>query len=141
MHRFLETKSRPNTFQEPPIHPGAEEVELKLSKAGVYREGRNRVDLDGTSHISYVPCLRGPTFVQLLTCDPTSLKRPYLAAGMISPRQCLRETTKLTGGSLRTDKTDGGVGVWVSEVAWRDFYQHVSIFSPFGSSCFCHRGS
>lgn len=33
---------------------------------------------------------------------------------------------KLTGGRLQTDKDDGGVGVWVSEIAWRDFYQGVS---------------
>lgn len=32
---------------------------------------------------------------------------------------------KVTGGKLQTDKNGGGVGVWVSEVAWRDFYQHV----------------
>ncbi|KAK4704489.1 deoxyribodipyrimidine photo-lyase, partial [Phenoliferia sp. Uapishka_3] len=102
MHRFLKTKMRPQAFQEPPLHPGAEEVALKASKIGVYGTGRNAVDMDGTSHIS-----------------------AYLATGMISPRECLRATMKLTGGKLDTDKSGGGVGVWVSEVAWRDFYQHV----------------
>lgn len=52
MHRFLKTKMRPQTFQEPPLHPGAQEVDLKASKIGQYGDGRNHVDMDGTSHIS-----------------------------------------------------------------------------------------
>lgn len=35
---------------------------------------------------------------------------------------------ELTGGKLQTDKSDGGIGVWVSEIAWKDFYVHVSLF-------------
>ncbi|KDE06346.1 hypothetical protein MVLG_03383 [Microbotryum lychnidis-dioicae p1A1 Lamole] len=104
MHRFLKTKIRKQKFFEPPLADGAEEVDdpLKKSKIGEYATGRNRVDLDGTSHIS-----------------------PYLAAGLISPRETLRMTMKLTKNQLYTGRDQGGVGVWVSEVAWRDFYQHV----------------
>ncbi|KAI5479988.1 hypothetical protein MNV49_002278 [Pseudohyphozyma bogoriensis] len=102
MERFLSAKLREQAFQHPPLHPGHEKVPLKDAKIGVYKNGRNRVDMDGTSHIS-----------------------AYLATGMISPRQCLRATMELTGGKLRTDKMSDGVGMWVSEVAWRDFYQHV----------------
>ncbi|KAM0753516.1 hypothetical protein T439DRAFT_322411 [Meredithblackwellia eburnea MCA 4105] len=112
MDRFLRTKMREQTFQHPPLHPGAEKVGLKDSKIGVYGDGRNRVDMDGTSHIS-----------------------PYLAAGMISPRQCLRLTMELTNNKLQTDKNGGGVGIWVSEVAWRDFYQHVMCAWPRVSMC------
>lgn len=50
--RFLKTKLRDQTFQHPPLHPGAEEVPLAKSKIGVYSSGRNHVDKDGTSHIS-----------------------------------------------------------------------------------------
>ncbi|SCV74778.1 BQ2448_7807 [Microbotryum intermedium] len=104
MHRFLKTKIRKQKFFEPPLADGAEEADdpLKKSKIGEYATGRNRVDLDGTSHIS-----------------------PYLAAGLISPRETLRMTMKLTKNQLYTGRDQGGVGVWVSEVAWRDFYQHV----------------
>lgn len=55
---FLKNKTRQNTFQLAVLHPGAEEVALKDSRAGVYGTGRNRVDVDGTSHISYVGSLR-----------------------------------------------------------------------------------
>lgn len=109
LHRFLKTKIRPQVFQEPPLHPGAVEVGLKDSKIGVYATGRNAVDKDGTSHLS-----------------------AYLAAGLISPRTALRATLELTGGKLQTDKASS-VGVWVSEMAWRDFYQHVR-FAPSSSS-------
>lgn len=54
MERFLHTKIRNQAFFEPPLHPGAEKVDdpRKQSKIGEYATGRNRVDLDGTSHIS-----------------------------------------------------------------------------------------
>lgn len=52
LDRFLKTKIRPQVFQHPPLHPGAEQVARKDSKIGVYTTGRNRVDQDGTSHLS-----------------------------------------------------------------------------------------
>ncbi|GAA5869175.1 hypothetical protein JCM1840_004316 [Sporobolomyces johnsonii] len=104
MHRFLKTKLREQVFFEPPLHPGAEEVDdpKKESKIGEYTTGRNRVDLDGTSHIS-----------------------PYLAAGLISARQCLRQVYELSGSRELPAGRDTGPGMWVQEVGWRDFYQHV----------------
>ncbi|GAA6059922.1 hypothetical protein JCM10212_003062 [Sporobolomyces blumeae] len=105
LQRFLRSKLRDNVFFEPPLHPGADDADdpKKDSKIGKYTTGRNRVDWDGTSHLS-----------------------PYLAAGMISRRQCLREVYKLSGSrSLPTERTDG-LGMWVQEVAgWSDFYTHV----------------
>ena len=111
MRRFLKTKLRKQAFFEPPLHPGAEDAKdpKKDSKIGEYATGRNNVSLDGTSHIS-----------------------PYLAAGIISPRHALRLTMELTKSKLETAKDGGGIGVWVSEVAWRDFYQHVRAICPEG---------
>lgn len=47
---------------------------------------------------------------------------PYLSAGVISSRVCVRATMLL----LKSDKVDGGrtsgIGRWVQELAWRDFY-------------------
>ncbi|ORY51765.1 DNA photolyase, FAD-binding/Cryptochrome [Leucosporidium creatinivorum] len=105
MRRFLKTKVRKQAFFEPPLHPGAQDAKdpKKDSKIGEYATGRNNVSLDGTSHIS-----------------------PYLAAGFISPRHVLRLTAELSNNKLPTDKSTGnGLATWISEVAWRDFYQHV----------------
>jgi deoxyribodipyrimidine photo-lyase len=56
MGRFLKTKMREAKFFEPPLEGDGNEVEnpKKDSKIAKYTEGRNRVDWDGTSHISYV---------------------------------------------------------------------------------------
>lgn len=56
----------------------------------------------------------------------TSLLSPYLAAGVVSPRQCLQSA--LTGSG----KLPGAVGAktWISELTWRDFYTHVMVGFP-----------
>ncbi|GAA5878133.1 hypothetical protein JCM16303_002856 [Sporobolomyces ruberrimus] len=105
LKRFLHTKIREQTFFEAPLYEGAEDADdpKKDSKIGKYTTGRNRVDLDGTSHLS-----------------------PYLAAGMISRRQCLREVYKVKGSKSLPVERDDGCGMWVQEVAgWGDFYTHV----------------
>lgn len=45
---------------------------------------------------------------------------------MISPRECIRIAYKIAGGREVPAGRDSGIGMWVQEVAWRDFYQHVS---------------
>lgn len=54
LKRFLETKIREQVFFEPPLYEGAEDAKdpKKDSKIGKYTTGRNRVDWDGTSHLS-----------------------------------------------------------------------------------------
>lgn len=52
----------------------------------------------------------------------TSLLSPYLAAGVISPRQCLAAAIARNGGTLEGDE---GTTTWISELTWRDFYTHV----------------
>ncbi|MGS2744941.1 deoxyribodipyrimidine photo-lyase [Halomonas sp. LS-001] len=58
----------------------------------------------------------------------TSELSPYLALGMISWRQCMQAVLSENGGSL----ADGDVGLttWVSELIWREFYQHVAVGFP-----------
>jgi deoxyribodipyrimidine photo-lyase len=56
--------------------------------------------------------------------DGTSALSPYLAAGVISPRQCLHAAAQANGG--RIDLGDPGPLTWISELAWRDFYQQVT---------------
>lgn len=60
-----------------------------------YAEGRNRLDVDGTSALS-----------------------PYLRFGMVSARQAV--VAALAAGADPGDRS--GPGVWLSELVWREFY-------------------
>ena len=53
--------------------------------------------------------------------DGTSGLSGCLAAGVVSPRQCL---------AAAKDRDDEGTQVWVSELTWRDFYTHVMVGFP-----------
>ena len=57
----------------------------------------------------------------------TSLISAYLAAGVISPRQCLN-----AGIAANKGKVVGSEGptTWISELAWRDFYSHIMVACP-----------
>ena len=57
----------------------------------------------------------------------TSLLSPYLAAGVISPRQCLAAAVAANNGKVRNDD---GPSTWISELCWRDFYTHVMVACP-----------
>ena len=57
----------------------------------------------------------------------TSLLSPYLAVGSLSPRQCLNAALAANGGNWQGDE---GVETWISELVWRDFYQHVTVDFP-----------
>jgi len=59
----------------------------------------------------------------------TSSLSVHLASGTLSARTCIRtardhnSTTTLNGGNQ-------GIQTWISEVAWRDFYKHVTAHWP-----------
>ncbi|HET8731861.1 MAG TPA: FAD-binding domain-containing protein [Moraxellaceae bacterium] len=59
--------------------------------------------------------------------DGTSRLSPYLAAGILSPRQCLNAALR-----ARSSHPPGsnGVDTWISELCWRDFYKHVLVGWP-----------
>ena len=59
--------------------------------------------------------------------NTSSRLSPYLASGVISIRTVLNKVKKLLGNKLESGR-DSGPGTWVMECAWRDFYNHVSIF-------------
>ncbi|MBN8414004.1 deoxyribodipyrimidine photo-lyase [Halomonas denitrificans] len=58
----------------------------------------------------------------------TSELSPYLAMGMISWRQCMQAVISINDGSLSDG--DKGLTTWVSELIWREFYQHVAVGFP-----------
>ncbi|ORX40843.1 DNA photolyase, FAD-binding/Cryptochrome [Kockovaella imperatae] len=107
LHRFLHTKARKQQLQlVSPLSEGAEEDDKK-SRLKVYQDGRNLVDGDHSSRLS-----------------------PYLASGVISGRMVLNEAKTMgSKGRLETGR-DTGLGMWVQEVAWRDFYNHVMAIWP-----------
>ncbi|WVQ86256.1 hypothetical protein IAT38_008424 [Cryptococcus sp. DSM 104549] len=109
LDRFLHTKARKHHFEiTSPLDPGAERSD-KQSRIQTYATGRNLVDGDNSSKLS-----------------------PYLASGVISARMVLNEAKKM--GKRGKDKLesgrDTGVGMWVQEVAWRDFYNQVMATWP-----------
>ncbi|KAK7061835.1 Deoxyribodipyrimidine photo-lyase [Favolaschia claudopus] len=93
LRRFLHTKSR--TSQMVPSNPLADGAEdsPKHSRLTAYDADRDNADKDTTSRLS-----------------------PYLAAGIISARACIRATMPSTKNAHVES------GRWVQEIAWRDFY-------------------
>jgi deoxyribodipyrimidine photo-lyase len=53
----------------------------------------------------------------------TSQLSAYLAAGIISPRQCLHAALQSNGGEFETGKL--GAVTWINELLWREFYKHI----------------
>lgn len=61
----------------------------------------------------------------------TSCLSPYLAAGVLSPRQCFTSAQKINRGQLSVGKK--GVVTWVNELIWREYYKHVLFGFPWVS--------
>ena len=59
--------------------------------------------------------------------DGTSSLSPYLAIGVLSPRQCLNRLRTECPDVL--EKTDGGAFGWLNELVWREFYRHLIVAS------------
>lgn len=58
----------------------------------------------------------------------TSQLSPYLAIGVISPRQCLEGLLAEYPDTLR--QPDSSAFVWFNELIWREFYRHLMVYSP-----------
>lgn len=74
-------------------------AEFVSRRIGSYKDNRDFPGVEGTSALS-----------------------PYLAAGVISARQCLAAARTANAG--RTDG-EGGAATWISELVWREFYVHL----------------
>ncbi|KAH8431992.1 deoxyribodipyrimidine photo-lyase PHR1 [Aspergillus melleus] len=59
----------------------------------------------------------------------TSVLSPYFASGSLSARTAVVKARQSNKSQL--DRNDPGTMVWISEVAWRDFYKHVLVHWPF----------
>ena len=64
-----------------------------------------------------------------LPAEPgTSELSPYLASGVLSPRQCLAAAMEANDGRLDAGKK--GVTTWISELIWREFYRYILMGFP-----------
>ncbi|KAG9051014.1 hypothetical protein FS837_000122 [Tulasnella sp. UAMH 9824] len=101
LDRFLETKARKSqTGDKSILEPGAEKsANLNHTRIGQYEDQRVRLDMDSTSRLS-----------------------PYLATGAICARQCVRAVMKKHSNDTFNASRGSGPGVWIQEIAWRDFY-------------------
>ncbi len=60
--------------------------------------------------------------------DATSALSPYLSAGVLSIRACLRAAMSANDGEIDTGSE--GVVTWISELIWREFYRGVLVNFP-----------
>lgn len=60
--------------------------------------------------------------------DGTSQLSPYLAAGVISVRQCLHAALANNQGEFESGNP--GAVTWINELLWREFYKHVLVGYP-----------
>ncbi len=58
----------------------------------------------------------------------TSQLSAYLAAGVISPRQCLHAALRINQGEFASGNP--GVVCWINELLWREFYKHILVGYP-----------
>ena len=58
----------------------------------------------------------------------TSQLSAYLAAGVISPRQCLHAALQSNQGEFESG--DIGAITWINELLWREFYKHILVGYP-----------
>ncbi|MBD8574802.1 deoxyribodipyrimidine photo-lyase [Pseudomonas syringae] len=58
----------------------------------------------------------------------TSQLSAYLAAGVISPRQCLHAALNSNQGEFDSGNT--GSVTWINELLWREFYKHTLVGYP-----------
>ncbi|TPG76939.1 deoxyribodipyrimidine photo-lyase [Pseudomonas arsenicoxydans] len=58
----------------------------------------------------------------------TSQLSAYLAAGVISPRQCLHAALQTNQGEFDSGKV--GAVTWINELLWREFYKHILVGYP-----------
>ncbi|GLP96965.1 deoxyribodipyrimidine photo-lyase [Paraferrimonas sedimenticola] len=76
-----------------------------VAKAVDYQTARDTPSIDGTSSLS-----------------------PYLALGVISPKQCLAALISHTDNPFLAPES--GAFSWLNELIWRDFYRHLLVACP-----------
>ncbi|KAF9534204.1 DNA photolyase, FAD-binding/Cryptochrome [Crepidotus variabilis] len=104
---FLHTKSR--SSQLGAVNPLADGSQKANAQTRIlnYGKDRDRVDKDTTSRLSV-----------------------YLSSGVLSVRECVRATMRMQKSKKVDGGRDTGIGRWVQEIAWRDFYTNIVASFP-----------
>src|SRR5471030_615094 len=111
-----EVPSRVEGFETP------QERLITLWPAGE-AEARRRLDTFADAQIDYYQSERD------FPAKPgTSQLSAYLAAGVISPRQCLHAALQSNQGEFESGKV--GAVTWINELLWREFYKHILVGYP-----------
>ena len=86
-------------------------------------EARRRLEAFADQQISYYKDERD------FPAKPgTSQLSAYLAAGVVSPRQCLHAALQSNRGEFESG--DIGAITWINELLWREFYKHILVGYP-----------
>ncbi|NVZ62916.1 deoxyribodipyrimidine photo-lyase [Pseudomonas gingeri] len=86
-------------------------------------EARRRLDAFADQQIDYYQSERD------FPAKPgTSQLSAYLAAGVVSPRQCLHAALQNNQGEF--DSGNAGAVTWINELLWREFYKHILVGYP-----------
>lgn len=103
--RFSRTDVAPSHWPAGEDHAGYRLDAFISDRLDKYDQQRDRPAVNGTSTLS-----------------------PYLTAGVLSPRQCLAAAMRANNDRLDTGRK--GAVVWISELIWREFYQHILVGFP-----------
>ncbi|MBT2340832.1 MULTISPECIES: deoxyribodipyrimidine photo-lyase [Pseudomonas] len=86
-------------------------------------EARRRLDTFVDQQIDYYQSER-----DFPAKSGTSQLSPYLAAGVVSPRQCLHAALQANQGEFESGSV--GAVTWINELLWREFYKHILVGFP-----------
>ena len=119
------SKSLPVSDDLPAVIPGWEAPSLAMQQDWLAGStvAQDRLDDFAQARMSqYVPDRDFPAL------PGTSTLSPYLAAGMISAGQCLHAAMSINQGETETGNR--GISTWITELLWREFYQHLMYGFP-----------
>lgn len=105
---FVPTRSREDLWPAGEDHALDRLRAFRAQRIHAYHERRDSPAMNGTSTLS-----------------------PYLALGVLSPRQCLHAALDADPDALNpARKARTGPSIWINELIWREFYRHLLVAFP-----------
>jgi deoxyribodipyrimidine photo-lyase len=130
LHQGLpECHHAPKARRDAPINVGkkipAFDYPLEDFDASLFPAGEEAA-LKQLRHFGKQSVQHYPDVRDLPASDGTSRLSPYLAIGVLSPRQCLHRILKEHPDALN----EGKAFTWLNELIWREFYRHLMVAFP-----------
>lgn len=130
----IEFKERPTPSKQPKIDVQSSEIpasisgfDLSLLRSDLWPAGEDAAQ-ERLSKFAENRIRDYNDHRDLPAVNGTSLLSPYLAAGVLSVRQCLHRAMEANRGSL--ERKGWGASTWISELIWREFYTQVMVHFP-----------